>query len=191
MLITDKKALRKHFKQVRKTMTLHQRRVCDIEIFNKVINLKEYKNSKEILLYVSSEIEVDTYMLADYSFKTGKNVLVPRCLPDSNDMEFYHINDFSDLEKGAFGIFEPKEYCTEIKNFENPICIVPALSYDERGYRLGFGKGFYDKYLAEFHGIKLGICYENCMSRQLPFDEYDVSADIVVTDKSVLNIYTA
>ena len=60
MLITDKKTLRKHFKEVRKAMTLHQRRVCDIEIFNKVINLKEYKNSKEILLYVSSEIEVDT-----------------------------------------------------------------------------------------------------------------------------------
>ena len=53
---------------------------------------------------------------------------------------------------------------------------------------LGFGKGFYDKFLTGFNGVKLGICYENCMSEQLPDDEYDISVDLIVTDKSTLKI---
>ena len=104
-------------------------------------------------------------------------------MPDSNDMSFYEIKSFDDLEQGSFNIFEPKEYCPMIADFNDACCIVPALSYDKRGYRLGFGKGFYDKFLCKFNGEKIGICYDNCICGKLPNDEFDISVDWLVTEK--------
>lgn len=188
MQMTNKNELRKKYKQIRTEMTVSERRTADLQVFKNTVSVDAYKNAKEILAYVSSEIEVDTRLLIRHSWGMGKKVLVPRCIPDSNDMEFYEIKSFDELEKGAFGIFEPKKSCLKAGKPEKPCCIVPALSYDKRGYRLGFGKGFYDKFLSDFEGVKLGLCYERCMCRQLPNDEFDISVDIVVTDESALII---
>lgn len=189
-MLIDKNSLRRHYKDIRNNMSLHECRVSDIEIFHGVADLDEYKNSSDVLVYVSSEIEVDTYMLIDHSLKAGKTVLAPRCIPNSNDMEFFEIKSLDDLEAGAFGIYEPKSECLKKIGFDNACCIVPALSYDIRGYRLGFGKGFYDKFLSGFSGAKIGICYECCMSHRLPNDEFDINVDVVVTDKSAFRIET-
>lgn len=188
MQVECKKELRKKFKQIRKAMSENQREIADMQVFENAVATDEYKYADVILAYVSSDIEVDTYKLIEYSWQAGKKVCVPRCKPNSNEMEFYEIYSFDDLEQGAFGILEPKESCEQWDNKGKACCIVPALSYDNRGYRLGFGKGFYDKYLTGFEGKKLGICYDNCMSLKLPNDEYDISVDLVVTDKSALKI---
>ena len=188
MQIMCKKELRKKFRQIRMDMSQTERENTDAKVFERVVATDAYKSADVILAYVSSYIEVDTYKLIEHSWQMGKKVCVPRCKPYSNDMEFFEINSFDDLEQGAFGIYEPKGHCTGWDNRGNTCCIVPALSYDKRGFRLGFGKGFYDKFLTEFNGVKLGICYENCMSEQLPDDEYDISVDLIVTDKSTLKI---
>lgn len=184
----SKRELRKYFKQIRQEMSAEQRKNIDNQIFQNVTETAEYKRAEIILAYVSSEIEVNTYKIIEYSKQIGKKICVPKCKPNSNDMDFYEINSMNDLEPGAFGILEPKSNCNEWNKRGNACCIVPALSYDIRGYRLGFGKGFYDKFLKDFKGVKLGICYENCMSKQLPDNEYDISVDLVVTDKSTLII---
>ena len=163
MQVITKNDLRKHFKAIRTTMSNHDRRTQDFQIFKNTISTEQYKNARELLAYVSSPIEVDTYVLIAYSWQVGKKVFVPKCKPNSNDMDFFLINSFDDLEQGAFGIYEPKLTCERVQRLENPCCIVPALSYDKRGYRLGFGKGFYDKFLCSFHGAKVGICYDNCI----------------------------
>ena len=74
--------------------------------------------------------------------------------------------------------------------FDNTLCIVPALSYDKDGYRLGFGMGFYDRFLADYNGMKLGLCYDNCMSESFWHDGYDISVDKVFTDKDIYTINT-
>ena len=68
---------------------------------------------------------------------------------------------------------------------------MPALSYDKDGYRLGFGMGFYDRFLADYNGIKLGLCYDNCMSESFCHDGYDISVDKVFTDKDIDHVVTA
>lgn len=188
MLINDKNKLRQHFKDVRIAMDLHERKTSDISIFRKLIDIDDYKNADDVLVYVSSQIEVDTYMLIAYSLIDGKRVLAPRCVPNSNDMNFFVIKSFDDIESGAFGIYEPKTECEKLTEFANACCIVPALSYDKRGYRLGFGKGFYDKFLQGFNGRKIGVCYSNCISDNLPNDEFDIPVDVVVTDNSMFVI---
>lgn len=188
MQITDKNTLRKSYKKIRKDMTLFQRRIYDMQIFENVIKLDAFKNSNKVLVYISSEIEVDTFAIICYALKMGKKVFAPKCVSDSNDMFFYEIKSFDDLEQGSFKIFEPKEYCQMIVDFNDTCCIVPALAYDKRGYRLGFGKGFYDKFLCKFSGEKIGICYDNCVCSKLPNDEFDVSVDWLVTENRIVNL---
>ena len=99
----------------------------------------------------------------------------------------------SELEikfQSARGIFEPDERCEKYCVFDNALCIVPALSYDKDGYRLGFGMGFYDRFLADYNGMKLGLCYDNCMSESFCHDGYDISVDKVFTDKDIYTINT-
>ena len=188
MQISDKNTLRVHYKKIRNEMEFFPRRVCDVEIFRNLIKANPFINAENVLVYISSEIEVDTFLIICYAFKVGKRVFAPKCVPNSNDMDFYEIKSFDDLEKGRFGIFEPKAYCKKIDDFNNACCIVPALSYDKRGFRLGFGKGFYDKFLCKFNGEKIGICYDCCISDRLPNDEFDISVDWLVTEKLTFEI---
>lgn len=181
----DKKAeLRKHYKYIRVKMSDQDKKEKDFRIFENFIGLDEYKKSKEILVYVSSSIEVDTRMIIDKCWIDGKAVLAPRCVPDSNEMSFYEIKSFDDLKQGAFGIYEPNQGCRSYESFEHPCCIVPGLAYDKAGYRLGFGKGFYDRFLSHFNGKQIGVCYSNCICDSLPNEKYDIAVDIVVTDES-------
>lgn len=187
MQISDKKSLRLFYKKLRNEMSLQDKKMLDMKIFQKLINLEEYKNSEFVLVYVSSSIEVDTHKIIEYSFKINKKVLAPRCIPDTNLMEFCEISSFDDLESGAFGIMEPKDKCERIQSFaSNSCCIVPALAYDKKGYRLGFGKGFYDRFLDKYKGQKIGLCYSSCMTDRLPYDVLDKTVNCVVTDHDII-----
>lgn len=187
MQISSKKDLRIFYKNLRNEMSLYDRKKLDMKICEKVINLSQYKNCECVLVYVSSSIEVDTHALIEHSFQANKIVLAPRCIAGTNLMDFCEINSFDDLKSGAFGIMEPKEKCKKTEFFgTNSCCIVPALSYDKRGYRLGFGKGFYDRFLDRYKGYKIGLCYDNCVTDQLPSDDYDKTADCVITDRDII-----
>ena len=100
-------------------------------------------------------------------------------------MEFYYLRSFDeDLESGAFGVLEPKiGRCEKMTDFSNSICIVPGLAFDNEGYRLGYGKGYYDRFLCNYPGVKIGICYASCVKRELPHGFYDVPVGILVTDR--------
>ena len=185
MQVADKKALRKHFKEIRGNMDLAERTNADNNIAQLFLQTQEYIDCRDILVYVSSEIEVSTRKIMETAF-LEKNVYCPRCVSGTNIMNFYRVSDFSQLEKGSFGILEPDKDCELRSSFDKrAVCVVPALSFDKNGYRLGFGKGFYDRYLADFSGIKIGLCYENCLSGIRPSDSFDIVVNKVVTEKSI------
>ena len=169
--MTDKKALRKHFKEIRLSMSAEERKQADVAVQQAFLDSEEYKSCTTVLAYVSSDIEVSTAEIVRKALKS-KIVLCPRCEKNGNIMYFYRINSTYDLKEGRFGIFEPDESCEKNCVFDNALCIVPALSYDKDGYRLGFGMGFYDRFLADYNGMKLGLCYDNCMSESFYHDGY-------------------
>lgn len=185
--MTDKKALRKHFKEIRLGMSASDRKQADVAVQQAFLDSEEYKNCTTVLTYVSSDIEVSTVEIVKKALKS-KIVLCPRCEKSGNVMYFYRINSTDDLKEGRFGIYEPDESCEKYCDFDNAVCIVPALSYDKDGYRLGFGMGFYDRFLADFNGKKLGLCYDNCMSERIWHDSYDISVDKIFTDKKIYKI---
>ena len=181
----NKQQLRKAMKQKRLSLDKNERALMDKRITESLLELTEIYDT--VLCYVSSEIEVDTRAFLQHLFDKGKKtVLVPRCITGTNIMHFYQINSFDDLEKGNFGIEEPKKGLLKVNEYlGKSCCIVPALCYDRRGFRVGFGKGFYDRFLADFEGVKIGICYDCCLVEKIENDLTDICADIVVTDKNI------
>lgn len=184
----EKAAIRSKCRLLRSQFTAEEKKSLDARIFNRLMNLWRYRECGTLLTYVSNDIEVDTHALIEDALKRSKRVAVPRCIPGLHEMEFYYINSFDDLQKGAYGILEPiKSKCEKLIDLNEGLCIIPALTFDEQGYRLGFGKGYYDRFLSRFKGDTAGICYECCISNRLPRGRFDECADIVVTEKRVIS----
>ena len=135
---------------------------------------------------MSTVIEVDTRELIRQALADGKRVGVPRCIDGTRLMEFYEIGSLDDLEKRTFGVLEPvPERCALITDFSKSICVVPALLYDLSGYRIGYGGGYYDRFLAHYPGYKVGVTYVKCIRRRILHGRYDVPVSALVTERYV------
>lgn len=191
MYVTDasvreqKKQLRSQFKQIRDGIALNEKKAADRKIASVLLNSDAYKNSRTILSYVSMGSEADTYAIIAQALKDGKQVAVPKCDDNDGKMTFYVISSLDMLEKGFFSVMEPKpDICSVLTDFGNSLCIVPGLAFDEYGYRIGYGKGYYDRFLSKHTEIfKIGIEYSFCIVSKLVSDAYDVAADMVITEK--------
>ncbi len=182
-----KKVLREKYKAMRRDMPDAVKRERDSQIFSRLINMEAYKKSKLILTYVSTDIEVDTMRFIEYALNDNKTVAVPRCIDGTRDMDFYIIKSLDDLEHGSFSVLEPiPDKCRKLEIFDNAFCIIPALVYDGYGYRLGYGKGYYDRFLsAHANMFRVGIAYCCCMVTKLIHGYFDVAVNAIVTEKYI------
>ncbi len=182
-----KTELRNKYKKLRREMPAELKKQRDHSIFSKLVAMEAYKKSKVVLAYVSTEIEVDTFEFINQAIADGKTVAVPRCVDGTRDMIFYVIRSLSDLETGSFSVLEPiPEKCAELTEFDGAFCIVPALVYDSLGFRLGYGKGYYDRFLsAHMNMFRVGIAYCSCVVTKLVHGRFDVPVNTIVTEKYV------
>ena len=172
-----KKALRKDLISRRKAMSISYRQQADESIFAQLKPLID--NADSVLTYVSTEIEVDTQRVLEYCFETGKRVAVP--VSGDHELFFYEIKSFSDLALGRFSIMEPVCRDVAFTGDEKSLCIVPALCADGDGLRLGYGRGYYDRFLSSFNGMSVIVCYSD-FRRQVPAEPHDVRADMTIFD---------
>lgn len=185
----QKLGLRKKYRSLRQKLSTDKKQKFDSEIADRFLSLTEYKNCDTLLAYISKDIEVGTEKIVKSALSQGKTVAVPRCNTNDCTMDFYQIKSYDDLQKGAYGLLEPDvSRCKKLTDFENSVCIVPGLAFDCEGYRLGFGKGYYDRFLQRFSGVKVGICYKECVTWQLPHGRFDKAVDIVLTQRYIRNI---
>ena len=179
-----KATLREQYKTLRRELPPEIKAQRDRQIAGRVAALWQYKRCRQLLTYVSTPIEVDTLEIIRRALADGKRGAVPRCVPGTRDMEFYWINGVEELEPGTFGVLEPRpDPKRKVTDFSNGLCLVPALCYDWRGYRLGYGKGYYDRFLAGFGGHMIGVCYSDCIRRKLPHGRFDRPVELLVTDR--------
>lgn len=182
-----KAELRSRYKKLRGSLSAADKAEMDQKILNRVMNLWQYRETRLILTYVSTPIEVDTRRLIEKSLLAGKRVAVPRCVPGTREMEFFLIQSLDELLPGTFGVLEPDPGRSALlEDVSEGLCIVPALSFDFHGYRLGYGKGYYDRFLARFGGSTVGLCYDNCMARSLPAGRYDRPVNLIITQRKTL-----
>lgn len=181
MFINEKKKLRTLFKSIRNGIDFDSKAQFDASIFTRLINSDFYKDSSLILTYISFGSEADTTEIIKYSLLNGKRIAVPHCIGDK--MDFYEIFDFDELIIGRFGIptINPGNNRL-ITEFDSTICIVPGLSFDLNGGRLGYGGGFYDRFLSDKNIHTVAISYERCLYKTIPSDKFDISVSDIVTE---------
>ena len=178
-----KATLREKYRNVRTAMTEDEKNGYDKAIAEQVRRLWQYEKNDTLLIYVSTPIEVDTHAIIKQALENGKKVAVPRCVTGTRNREFYYIRSLDDLKPGAFGVLEPvPEKAEQMTDFSRGLCIVPAFSYDWSGFRLGYGKGYYDRFLSRFEGNIIGICYSSCVQRSLPHGRFDRPVELLVTE---------
>lgn len=185
-----KKDLRAHFRELRDGLEPADRLRADSAIAQRVLSLPEYEDAVSVLTYLSFGTEVDTHEIVKNALAAGKVVALPYCVPGSRDMRWYRVTSLDGLVRSKFGVLEPVPRESErLEPDETPsISLVPGLTFDERGYRLGYGGGFYDTFLSKFSGVSVGLCREAQLSLGGigTIDRYDLPVRIVITDERVL-----
>ena len=141
-----KNELRKKYKQARKNIS--EKRSKDKLINEFLCNMECYKSCDMVLFYAALDDEVNLDLSIKASLDYGKKVALPVCIDNKGKMQYYYIRSLDDIKIGAFGVREPDvNFCTLVDDYTDAICIVPAIAFDKSGYRLGYGKGYYDSFL--------------------------------------------
>jgi len=174
--MTDKNSLRSFFKDKRAKIT--DKREKSIRITEKIIETDTYKSSKTLMLFFPKADEVDTLFLIKKAITDKKTVVFP--ITDKKTNNLIPVIFKGGFKKGAFGIYEPIGDIID-KNKIDAV-IIPALSADSHNYRLGYGGGYYDRFLKDFNGFKITVLFSELLTDRLPRDEFDIKTDLVITD---------
>ena len=186
----QKKDLRKELKKRRLDIPTAEKTKMDERIFEIFNSSLTFRLTDSLLSYYSVGMEVATVKVIEQALGRNIRVFLPRCTKDSlnNDIMFFHrITSLSELKSGMYGIPEPAEDLPAFEPKGHNVCIVPGLAFDKRGYRIGYGKGYYDRFLRGFCGTKIGFCYSEFLFDKIPTGKYDTAVDMVVTEKGIKN----
>ena len=179
-----KKHLRNYLTSKRNSLTLEEQVKYSKEIHEKLISLPQWKNSKTIMIYISINSEVMTLNLISKTIKERKILILPKV--SNKDIITIKVNNEFKITTGYKGILEPSD--GEIFTGYIDTVILPLIGFDKEGYRIGYGGGFYDAFIAKNSnriGMKIGLAYECQKVDSIPKEEHDQKLDIVITEKNV------
>lgn len=154
------------------------------KIFENLVTSDVWKNACVIAITIARGREVNTRPIIEHAWKHGKRVAVPKCHPKQREMEFRFIESFHDLEVVYYGIEEPivdkTTYCPKT---DIDLMVVPGIAFHSSGYRIGYGGGYYDRYLQDFSEKKISLAFHIQMIPHMTWEEHDIPVEAIVTDK--------
>lgn len=179
-----KNYLRKKYIDIRKTITNKDKKATIIK--EKLFETIEYKNALKIGIYFSLKNEVDTTNIIKSALEEKRHIYLPKII-NEKEMVFVNIDSIENLEKNAFGIYEPKKGETIKDINELDLIIMPGICFDKEKNRIGFGKGYYDRALENYKNKKIALCFDDQVLKNkiINSDIYDVKIDTLITEKSV------
>lgn len=180
-----KNKIRLLYKDVRNSLSESEHKIFSRNIMSALINSDIYKQAETILIFVSIGSEPDTMNIIEYSLNNNKKVAVPVCV--ENDMFFYEIHSLSELQAGKFGI--PTVSCNNssiVTDFSKSLCVVPAICFDIYGNRVGYGGGYYDRFLSENSVETAGLCFERCICSKLYVERFDKPIDYIISENKII-----
>lgn len=180
-----KAALRRELLPRRRGIFQKEKQAWDTALIEHLTERDEFRDAETILFYYPVKGEPNLLPLAEQALRLGKRIAFPLCHPKTHKMTFHAVDTLDELTVGAYGIPEPDHHLPTVTANDRTLCIVPALSFDRFGYRLGYGGGYYDRFLSEFAGISVGLVYEALCVEELPRDRYDERVDLIITEKGV------
>ncbi|KGR91513.1 hypothetical protein CD30_05510 [Ureibacillus massiliensis 4400831 = CIP 108448 = CCUG 49529] len=184
----EKKALRNKIRQLLSEMNDSDYYRYSEIIADKLRNEEAIINAKTVALTISNKPEVDTYLIIEKMWDLNKKVVVPKCNPKNHSMRFFEIQHFDQLEKVYMDLLEPIPHKTiSVEANDIDVIIVPGIVYDLKGYRIGYGGGYYDRYIVNYKGKLISIAFDNQIVEEVPKESHDRPVDMIITQSRIIN----
>lgn len=177
-----KDEIRSELRAKRRALTAEEQESLSGKITKRLISLPCISQAETIMIYMSAFKEPSTFEIAEHLKKAQKKIVVP--ISNTKDYTITPVYLSGTLAAGAYGIPEPmRRETADIKTID--VALIPGIGFDRTGSRIGFGKGYYDRFLAEFKGLKIGICYDFQILADIPSSEHDIKMDLIITEKRI------
>jgi 5-formyltetrahydrofolate cyclo-ligase len=154
-----------------------------LEITNRVLGSDEFRSADTIGITISRYPEVDTRPLIEAAWAAGKRIAVPKCIHATREMDFRLITSYDNLETVYMGLFEPiadETLSVEKKGID--LQVVPGVVFSDEGYRIGFGGGYYDRYMSDYNGSTVSLAFIAQTSYRIPVEGHDIPVSKIVTE---------
>ena len=184
----QKTELRAAYLAKRQSLSAEEKAARDRKICEAILSSASFRYAKTLLAYMPREGEVDIRPALEAALAAGKHLALPRC-EGEHLMHFRYVSSLAeDLSPGSYGILEPSENVPIYESEDDPaaLCLVPGVVFDRRGYRIGYGGGYYDHFLHSFRGSVAGIVYRDFIVQSLPYGRYDLALPVMITDGGIL-----
>jgi 5-formyltetrahydrofolate cyclo-ligase len=185
--MNEKTLIRKEMKERLSGLSKPYYEDYSYKIARNLYNQDEWIKADVIGITISKEPEVDTYQIIRKAWESGKEVVVPKCHPKEKSLSFHKITQFSQLESVFYGLFEPiMDQTIEVRQDDIDLLVVPGLAYTKDGYRLGFGGGYYDRYLQQYQGKTISLAFHFQVMPLIPIEGHDIPVSILITNEEVI-----
>ena len=186
--MNGKSDIRKRIIGLRNAMTREEIETASLKIMKALKGIDEILRASTLMVYLSFGSEVLTDDLIRWGWGEGKRMVVPFCRPESRELTACRIDGFDELEKGHYGIRAPKVgRLRPVSRGEIDVVLVPAVAFDRRGYRVGYGGGYYDRFLpAAPQAAKIGAAFASQIVAEIPVDGHDLPVEVIVTEREVI-----
>lgn len=158
------------------------------EITKRFLASTEYKRATTIGITISRQPEVNTRLIIEAAWSAGKKVVVPKCNSIDRSMDFRTINAYDDLEVVYMDLLEPIiDKTNSVRKLEIDIQVVPGVAFNEEGYRIGYGGGYYDRYMEDFEGKSVSLTFEQQVGFDIPVESHDLPVELIFTPERVID----
>ncbi|MDR8392354.1 5-formyltetrahydrofolate cyclo-ligase [Aliifodinibius sp. S!AR15-10] len=183
----EKEELRQRLLDTRSSLSESEFEEASESIIARLQTLPEIRQSRTLHCYVSmnSRREVDTHFFLRWMLASNKRVIVPITYFEATELKHVELHSFEDLQPNKWGVLEPSDG-KEVSPRQLDLVIVPMVGADLQCNRIGYGKGFYDRFLAGVNCPTVGLCFEECIVDRIPTESFDVSLSAVVTEERVI-----
>ena len=181
----EKNTLRANYRAHRAAIPENERKMRDAALCERLAASVSYRHAKALLAYAPIGSEIDITPLLRAALAAGKRVALPRSMANGV-MHFHYVTSLDLLVPGRFGIMEPAEECEPYAPVPSSLCLVPGMVFDRRGYRIGYGGGYYDRFLRDFDGTAVGVVYRDFLVPTLPHGRYDLAVAAIATEEGII-----
>ena len=188
-LLLDKKKTRQRVLQQRRAFSATEKTPAEQRMLKFLQSWDVFRQAKTIHIFISKTDEPDTSPIIESAWESGKTVAVPCVVPDSFELFHSQLKSFEDLSSGALGVLEPSPEGRIAMNPESfDLVIIPGVAFDRQGGRLGYGKGYYDRFLEQTTAFRLALAFNFQVLEKVPTEKHDVPMNGILTESGIIEV---
>ncbi|MFC4022788.1 5-formyltetrahydrofolate cyclo-ligase [Oceanobacillus longus] len=172
-----------------KNLFEHEKRQTEEKLKEQLLLSSIWKESTTIGITMAQGFEWSTKPIIEAAWKQNKTTCIPKCYPEQKELIFYELKSFEQLEIVYYNLLEPKpDISKKVKKNSMDLLLVPGLLFDRDGYRIGFGGGYYDRFLKDFTNISASLCSSDQLVDHVPAENFDIPVNYIITEKEIMSI---